>query len=126
MSDRQRLAILDAGAQYGKVIDRRIRELGVESEVLPLSTSTDVLRKYQAIIISGGPESVYGERAPKFDPGIFKLNKPILGICYGMQLINYVFGGKVEKGLRREEGPCQVVVDPTSTLFQGLDQSQQV
>jgi GMP synthase (glutamine-hydrolysing) len=82
----QKVAILDAGAQYGKVIDRRIRELSVESDLLPLNISAEELHSYSALIISGGPESVYGENAPQYDPRIFSLGIPILGICYGMQL----------------------------------------
>ena len=98
----EKLAILDAGAQYGKVIDRRVRGLRVESEILPMNTPAKDLRKYKAIIISGGPQSVYSETAPKFDPEIFFLGKPILGICYGMQLINQQMGGIVERKKRRE------------------------
>jgi len=122
----EKLAILDAGAQYGKVIDRRVRGLRVESEILPMNTPAKDLRKYKAIIISGGPQSVYSETAPKFDPEIFFLGKPILGICYGMQLINQQMGGIVERKKRREDGPCDVVVDSNSVLFKGLEASQEV
>ncbi len=123
---RQQLAILDAGAQYGKVIDRRIRELQVESHLLPMDTPASELAHYRAIIISGGPESVYGEHAPKYDPGLFELDIPVLGICYGMQLMNYVKGGTVEKKATREDGPFEISIKNDSLLFEGLDQKQEV
>lgn len=76
-----RVAILDAGAQYSKVIDRRVRELCVECNILPLHTPIEQLQEYAAIIISGGPQSVNAKEAPPFDPRLFtQLNKPILGI----------------------------------------------
>ncbi|HEX7018105.1 MAG TPA: glutamine-hydrolyzing GMP synthase [Patescibacteria group bacterium] len=122
----QKLAILDAGAQYGKVIDRRVRELKVESDILPLTTPTHELKKYRAFIISGGPESVYGEQAPKYNPEIFSLGKPILGICYGLQLMNYVHGGTVLKKNKREDGPCRITINADSPLFQNLAPTQDV
>jgi GMP synthase (glutamine-hydrolysing) len=124
----ERVAILDAGAQYGKVIDRRVRELNIESEILPLGIPAVRLREgeYKAIIISGGPGSVYSDDAPLFDSEIFNLGVPVLGICYGMQLMNYVFGGSVEKKTRREDGPCDIVVNTNSLLFKGLSEKQRV
>jgi len=122
----EQIAILDAGAQYGKVIDRRVRSLKVESIMLPMNTPAHQLNKYSAIIISGGPESVYSNNAPKFDPRILELNKPILGICYGMQLMVHLLGGKVEALDRREDGPCTIQVNPKSKLFAGLKSKQQV
>jgi GMP synthase (glutamine-hydrolysing) len=121
-----KVAILDAGAQYGKVIDRRVRELGVESELLPFDTSAESLKKYAAIILSGGPESVYSPNAPVFDPKIFELNIPLFGICYGMQLLNYVKKGTVHKKDRREDGQCDIVVNTSSKLFDGLEKTQEV
>lgn len=118
------IAILDAGAQYGKVIDRRVRDLAVKSELIPLNSPTKLLKKYKAFIISGGPESVYSDNAPQFNPDIFTLGKPILGICYGMQLMNYQAGGTVEKKARREDGPCTIEVETNSRLFNGLDTKQ--
>jgi len=118
--------ILDSGAQYGKVIDRRVRELNIESVIKPLSTPASELKQYQAIIISGGPESVYASTAPKYDPKIFSLGIPIFGICYGMQLMNYVKGGKVAGLKKREDGQCTIKVNHASILFSGLEKKQDV
>lgn len=125
-TNSSQVAILDAGAQYGKVIDRRVRELGVESVLLPLDTPAGELQDYAAIIISGGPQSVYGTEAPKYDPALLTTTQPILGICYGMQLLVHADGGVVEKKSRREDGPCQISVQSTSLLFSGLTAQQNV
>jgi len=121
-----KIAILDAGAQYGKVIDRKVRELQVESEIVPMAIPAEELKNYKAIIISGGPESVYGEDAPSYDRDIFSLGIPVLGICYGLQLINFVMGGKVEKKDIREDGQQDITVDTDSLLFKGLSNKQTV
>jgi GMP synthase (glutamine-hydrolysing) len=120
------VAILDAGAQYGKVIDRRVRSLQVRSDLLPLDTPLEKLQGYQAFILSGGPESVYAEAAPKPDPGIWQSGKPILGICYGMQLINQAFGGSVARKKTREDGHFAISVEPDDVLFSGLRAGQNV
>ncbi len=122
----EKLAILDAGSQYGKVIDRRVRELNVECDLLPSDTSAEKLREYKAIIISGGPQSVYGEGAPEFDPYIFDLGIPVLGICYGMHLMNHVQGGKVTKRSRREDGPCLIDVMQGSELLKRFASEEDV
>lgn len=121
-----KVAILDAGAQYGKVIDRRVRELNVDTEILPMDTPANQLADYQAIIISGGPESVYDANAPKYDPELLTLNIPMLGICYGMQLMVHALGGTVEKKSIREDGPSSITIKPGSKFFEGLDATQPV
>ncbi|KAG8469009.1 hypothetical protein KFE25_007527 [Diacronema lutheri] len=122
----EKVAILDAGAQYGKVIDRRVRELNVECDLLPLDVEPEKLAPYKAIIISGGPQSVYGTDAPKYDDGIFETGKPIFGICYGMQLLNHHFGGKVEKKAKREDGQFPIEVKTECALFEGVPSRTEV
>lgn len=124
------VVILDAGSQFGKVIDRKVRELHVETKILPLDTPTATLRddeNIKAVIISGGPSSVYGDDAPKFNADLFtELGKPILGICYGMQLMTLVLGGTIERKAVREDGQDCVDCDTTCPLFAGMDAKQLV
>lgn len=118
--------ILDAGSQYGKVIDRRVRELRVETRVLPLETPASQIQSdplLKAIIISGGPNSVYAPDAPKFDCEIFSCGKPVLGICYGMQMMCRVYKGTVEKQGVREDGQDRISILNDCPIFQGLERN---
>ena len=121
----EQLAILDCGGQYTKVIDRKVRELGVKSDIFPLKADIDVLKNYQAIILSGGPESVWSDSALKYDGRIFSLNVPVLGICYGMQLINHHFGGTVSPGVKKEYGESRIETDKSCLLFEGIADNTQ-
>ena len=123
---REKVAILDCGGQYTKVIDRKVRELGVYTDIYPLGVSSEKLRCYNAIILSGGPSSVWSEGAPTYDPEIFSLGLPVLGICYGMQLICERFGGEVLPAVKTEYGQVDITVDTSCPLFEGLDAVQAV
>lgn len=126
MMNIDKVAILDCGGQYTKVIDRKVREMSVKSEIFPLNVPAATLKEYQGIILSGGPESVWTEDSLAYDPELFALNIPILGICYGMQLINQHFGGLVRPGLKTEYGETEIEVEPSCPLFHGLQTRQHV
>ena len=117
--NRQKIIIIDFGSQYSELIARRIRETQVYSEVLPYRTSAEELRNIapHGIILSGGPNSVYDDHAPKCDPEIWNLGIPILGVCYGMQLMVKQLGGTVEPVKLGEYGKAQLFIeDPTDLL----------
>ena len=111
--------ILDFGSQYTQLIARRVRESHVFCEIHPYSISLDQIKAIEpeAIILSGGPSSVFGDDAPTIDPEIFELGIPLLGICYGMQLMSHLLGGQVEQAGEREYGPAKMkIVEPKSLL----------
>lgn len=119
---REAIAILDFGSQYTRLIARRIRESKVYCEILPFDTPSEELeaRNLKGIILSGGPWSVYASKAPVCDRGVFELGVPILGICYGLQLIGHLFGGHVERAARREYGLAELIIEGPSDIFKGL------
>ena len=118
--ETQSIVVLDFGAQYSQLIARRIREQNVFSVVLPCTASLDEIRSYSplGIILSGGPSSVYDKDAPNMDRRVFELGLPVLGICYGLQLMVHSLGGKVRAADKREYGHAAVEVKESSRLFQ--------
>ncbi len=120
--NKELVLILDFGGQYNQLIARRVRECNVYSEVVPYNISLEKIKEKapKGIIFTGGPASVFGENAPKCAKGIFELGIPVLGICYGMQLMAYTLGGKVAHANTREYGETNVSIDNTSDLFNGF------
>jgi len=120
--------VLDFGSQYAQLIARRVRELNVYSELLPHDTPWAEIarRRPKALIRSGGPASVYDEGAPRADPAIWSGSIPVLGICYGLQLMAYDLGGEVTPATRREYGPASVTITSEDGLFTGIDREQPV
>lgn len=121
--NRQMIAILDFGSQYSELIARRIRETEVYSEVLSYRTTAEQLRQLapKGIILSGGPNSVYDQSAPQCDPQIWDLGIPILGVCYGMQLMVGQLGGKVERAIRGEYGKASLHIDDPTDLLTNVE-----
>ena len=122
------VAVLDFGSQFAQLIARRVRELNVYSELLPHDTPLAELerRGVRAVILSGGPKSVYDEGAPKPDASIWTGRLPVLGICYGAQLMALELGGDVQPSSKREYGPATVQVTSGGAIFDGLDREQPV
>lgn len=118
----QRIIILDFGGQYTQLIARRVRQLKVYSYVLPYKTPAEEIRAMQpsGIILSGSPASLREKEAPLCDPGVFSLGVPVLGICYGMQLMAKMLGGDVNLPDKREYGMADVTLDTLHPLFKGL------
>jgi GMP synthase (glutamine-hydrolysing) len=126
--ETQSIVILDFGAQYSQLIARRVRELKVFSVVLPCNSKLDEIRSYRpvGVILSGGPCSVYDADAPAMDQGVFALGVPVLGICYGLQVIAHKLGGKVVPASKREYGHADIEVLDTSRLFKDLPRTMSV
>jgi GMP synthase (glutamine-hydrolysing) len=122
------VVVLDFGSQFAQLIARRVRELEVFSELLPHDTPLEELerRGARAIILSGGPNSVYDDSAPKPDPAIWSGRIPVLGICYGAQLMAHELGGDVLPAGKREYGPANVQLTTSNGLFRGLGREQPV
>ena len=122
----EKLAILDCGGQYTKVIDRRVRELGVKSDIFPINVKSEDLKDYKSVILSGGPNNIGEAQRLNFDDKIFELGIPVLGICYGMQLMSDHFGGVVASDVKKEYGQCEVTIDLAAPIFDGLSEKEQV
>ena len=127
---KEKIIIIDFGSQYSQLIARRIREMEVYCEIVPLIDVEKIKNgeeKVKGIIFSGGPASVYEKDAPTVNPEVFNLNLPILGICYGMQLITHLNGGKVEKADSREFGKAVLEVEKNDNpLFTGVKKSSNI
>ena len=117
-----RILVLDFGSQYTQLIARRIREAHVYSQILPCTVPLATILAYrpQGIVLSGGPSSVYEKKAPSVPKELFDLGVPILGICYGMQLVTHLSGGEVAKSKHREYGRVDLTIDDKSDLFRGI------
>lgn len=120
-----KILVLDFGSQYTQLIARRVREAKVYSEIMPFNVPMDKIKKFRpkGMILSGGPASVYQSKAPICSEKIFELKIPILGICYGMQLMTHLFGGKVARAQKREYGKAELFIDDDATILRGLGES---
>ncbi|MFC4409628.1 glutamine-hydrolyzing GMP synthase [Chungangia koreensis] len=128
LKEQEKIVVLDFGSQYNQLITRRIREFGVYSELHPHTLTAEDIKKMNAvgIIFSGGPNSVYDQNSFDIDPAIFDLGIPVLGICYGMQLMSKKLGGRVEKAKNREYGKAEINIEMKNELFRDLPEKQVV
>jgi GMP synthase (glutamine-hydrolysing) len=128
MKKHELALILDFGSQYTQLIAKRTRLLNIYSEIIPYNTSFEKIEEMnpKTIILSGSPYSVTNENAPIPDKRIFEMNIPILGICYGMQLITKLFGGKVSKSDKKEYGFAQITIEDHNSIFSGLSEIEDV
>ena len=128
MSDihSERILILDFGSQYTQLIARRVREAKVYCEIFPFNAGLDKIRAFRpkGLILSGGPSSVYDAGAPMIDRAHLKTGVPVLGICYGMQLITHILGGAVARSQKREYGRAELIIDNVAGLFKGIGTEQ--
>ena len=121
-----RILIIDYGSQYTQLIARRVREARVYSEIHPPTVPLDWIRKWKptGVILSGGPNSVYDEGAPSVDPGVFQV-APVLGVCYGMNLIAQLEGGRITPAREREYGRAALEIVEADGLFDGFERGEQ-
>jgi len=122
------IIILDFGSQYSQLIARKIREINVFSEIHPFNISLDILKKekIKGVILSGGPSSIYEENAPKISKDILDMEVPILGICYGLQLLMHLNNGKVNPADKKEYGQAQLQINSRSKIFEGIPDNSTV
>ena len=122
----EKIAVLDFGGQYAHLIANRIRRLGVYSEIVSSDIAASQLAGYKGIILSGSPFSVLDKQSPEFDSGLLELKLPVLGLCYGHQLLARKLGGAVCKGAKREYGRAIISISAESPLLDGLQGTEQV
>ena len=120
--DQEKVIVIDFGGQYNQLVARRVRECNVYCEIYSYRTDIEQIKAMnpKGIILTGGPNSCYEADSPTYSKELFELGIPVLGLCYGAQLMNHILGGKVEKAPIREYGKTEVFVDPTSPLFEGV------
>jgi len=123
---RELVLVVDFGGQYNQLIARRVRECGIYCEIIPYTYTLEQIKEKnpKGIIFTGGQHSVYGEDTPKIDKEIFELGVPILGICYGDQLMSYLLGGKVTTAPAGEYGKTEIKLDSSSKLFKGINEKE--
>jgi len=121
-----KIAVLDFGGQYTHLIANRVRRLGVYSEIFPCDTPASALVEFKGCVLSGGPHSVLDEESPRFDPSLITLEIPILGLCYGHQLLAQTLGGKICRGEVREYGRAVMSVKKEADILDGLDRDEQI
>jgi len=128
MQNLEKIVILDFGSQYTQLIARKVRECGVFAEIYPYNITEEKLREIspKGIILSGGPSSVYADEAPHPVFDIFSYGVPILGICYGLQLIAFKLGGSVDKAAHREYGRAELITNSQNPLFEGISANSTV
>ena len=122
----EKIAVLDFGGQYAHLIANRIRRLGVYSEIVPCDIAAGELKGYRGLILSGSPHSVLADTSPEFDVSILELGVPVLGLCYGHQILAKKLGGSVCKGTGREYGRANMTVFDSSSLLKGLQDVEQI
>ena len=125
--EQEKVIVIDFGGQYNQLVARRVRECNVYCEIYSYKTPIDKIKEMapKGIILTGGPNSCYEEGAPTYTKELFELGIPVLGLCYGAQLMQHILGGRVEKASVREYGKTEVYVDPTSKLFAGIGVASQ-
>ncbi|MCM8711515.1 glutamine-hydrolyzing GMP synthase [Clostridium sp. SYSU_GA19001] len=123
--NKELILVIDFGGQYNQLIARRVRECGVYCEIVPYSYSIEKIadKNPKGIIFTGGPNSVYEQGAPRIDPKVFELGVPVLGICYGHQLMTYTLGGEVKSAHTREYGKTNITLNNECSLFEGIESS---
>ena len=122
--DKEKVIVIDFGGQYNQLVARRVRECNVYCEIYSYRTDIETIKAMnpKGIILTGGPNSCYEADSPTYSKELFELGIPVLGLCYGAQLMMHVLGGKVEKAPVREYGKTEVMVDKNSPLFQNVEE----